>query len=89
MIYEKRGKWCHRDNRGKLHKFNTEEEAKRFVGIALAETVETELNGSEEEENYEEAFWGEEETDTDEQEAVCVSEGDGEEEVQSIPFGLR
>ena len=27
MIFEKRGSWCFRDSRGKLHKFKTEAEA--------------------------------------------------------------
>ena len=31
-IYEKRGKWCYRDQQGKLFKFNTEAEAKSSLG---------------------------------------------------------
>lgn len=27
MIFEKRGSWCFRDNKGKLHKFTSEAEA--------------------------------------------------------------
>jgi len=32
MIFEKRGKWCYRDDNGKLQKFATEEEAKKAAG---------------------------------------------------------
>ena len=32
-IVEKRGKWCFRDADGKLHKFNTKEEALEFLGL--------------------------------------------------------
>jgi hypothetical protein len=31
-IYEKRGRWCLRDSSGNLQKFNTELEAKEFLG---------------------------------------------------------
>ena len=31
MIFEKRGKFCFRDDEGKLHKFNTKAEAEAFV----------------------------------------------------------
>jgi viroplasmin and RNaseH domain-containing protein len=32
MIYEKRGRWCTRVN-GRLRKFNSREEAEKFLGI--------------------------------------------------------
>jgi len=32
-IYQKRGSWCYRDAEGKLHKFNTEEEALESLGL--------------------------------------------------------
>ena len=32
-IYEKRGKWRYTDAEGKLHKFNTEEEALESLGF--------------------------------------------------------
>jgi hypothetical protein len=32
MIFEKRGKFCFRDNKGKLHKFNTLVEAEKAAG---------------------------------------------------------
>jgi hypothetical protein len=32
MIFEKRGRWCYRDESGKLRKFSTEEEAKISAG---------------------------------------------------------
>lgn len=31
-IYEKRGRWCYRDEKGTLHKFDTEAEAKAALG---------------------------------------------------------
>ena len=34
-IYEKRGKWCFRDDAGKLHKFTTKEEA-MYLGLGEA-----------------------------------------------------
>ena len=33
MIFEKRGKYCFRDENGKLHKFATEQEAAKAVGL--------------------------------------------------------
>jgi hypothetical protein len=32
-IFEKRGKWCFRDHEGKLHKFDTAEEAVQAGGL--------------------------------------------------------
>ena len=34
-IFEKRGRWCFRDEKGKLHKFSTEAEAKAASGVSL------------------------------------------------------
>ena len=31
-LFEKRGKWCYRDEAGKLYKFDTESEAKESLG---------------------------------------------------------
>jgi hypothetical protein len=50
-IYEKRGSWCFRDAAGKLHKFNTEEEA--LVAAGLETPIEETLYGEEEEEGEE------------------------------------
>ena len=33
-IFEKRGRWCVRDEQGRLHKFKSEQEALEFAGIA-------------------------------------------------------
>ena len=48
MIFEKRGKWCYRNDDGRLFKFSTEEEAKLAAG--WVPPVEEILDGSEEEE---------------------------------------
>jgi hypothetical protein len=48
MIFEKRGKWCYRNDDGKLFKFSTEEEAKLAAG--WVPPVEEILEDSEEEE---------------------------------------
>lgn len=47
-IFEKRGKWCYRDDNDKLQKFATEEEAK--VAAGWIPPVEEILDGGEEEE---------------------------------------
>ena len=57
-IYKHRGSWRYRDANGKLCKFATEAEAKSSLGTEELEEVE---DASEEEESYEEAFYGEEE----------------------------
>lgn len=31
MIFQKRGRWCYRDPKGKLHKFSSEKEAREFA----------------------------------------------------------
>lgn len=74
-IYEKRGRWCVRYDNGKLKKFNTEEEAKLAAGWVppLEEIDDAEEEGEEKD--------CEEETSTDQQEALCVGESDDEEEV--------
>ncbi len=58
-IFEKRGRWCFNDEAGKLHKFDTEEEAKSALGWVTP--VEETLDGGEAEEES-----SEEETSTDE-----------------------
>ena len=53
MIFEKRGQWCWRDGDGRLHKFDTEEEAVKAAG--WVPPVEETLDGDEEEaEDFEE-----------------------------------
>jgi hypothetical protein len=52
MIFEKRGKWCLRDKDGRLHKFDTEAEAKEFAG--WVPPVEETLDAKEEAEDCEE-----------------------------------
>jgi hypothetical protein len=54
MIFEKRGRWCYRDESGKLRKFSTEEEAKISAGWVPPvpeELEELEDNDYEEEED--------------------------------------
>jgi hypothetical protein len=65
MIFEKRGKFCFRDEKGKLHKFKTKAEAEKAAGgvvetedqfdaiVPVAPLQEIE-HGSEEEESNEE-----------------------------------
>ena len=77
-ISKRRGRWVVETSEG-IKKFSTQAEAESFAG--LGDPVEEPSNGDEKEESYEEAFYGEEETDTDEQEIVCDGESDGEEEV--------
>ena len=48
MVFEKRGKWCYRNDDGRLFKFSTEEEAKLAAG--WVPPVEEILDASEEEE---------------------------------------
>jgi len=50
MIFEKRGRWCYRDDSGKLRKFNTEEEAK--ISAGWIPPVPEELEELEELEDY-------------------------------------
>lgn len=64
MIFQKRGRWCFRDENGRLHKFSTEADAKAAYGIVDAPKEEVVF---------------EEETSTDEQEVVFESEGGSEE----------
>ena len=59
MIFEKRGRWCYRDDNGILHKFATEEAAKLAAG--WVPPVEELLSSSKEE------------TGTDEQAPVHIS----------------
>jgi hypothetical protein len=59
MIYEKRGKWCYRNEAGRLTKFATEEEAKKAAG--WIPPVEETLDACSEEEED-----GKEEASTDE-----------------------
>jgi hypothetical protein len=66
MIFEKRGKFCFRDEKGKLHKFKTKAEAEKAAGgvvetedqfdaiVPVAPLQEIE-HGSEEEESNEKA----------------------------------
>lgn len=70
MIYKKRSQWCFRDESGKLHKFNSEWEAKIAYGKVDAQE---EIQADIKEEVYEE--------NSDEQEALLEGEGGSEEEV--------
>ena len=38
-IFEKRGQWCFRDEKGTLHKFSTKAEAEVAAGISVAEAL--------------------------------------------------
>ena len=52
-IFEKRGRWCYRNEDGKLFKFDTEAEAKASLGVP--EVEETWYGDEEEEEDTYEA----------------------------------
>lgn len=47
-IFEKRGRWCLRDEAGKLHKFNTEAEANSFAKEGVIDGSEEKEEDSEE-----------------------------------------
>ena len=51
MIYQKRGKYCFRDENWQLHKFNTEQEAALAAGLG----AEWEMDHGSEEAQYEAA----------------------------------
>ena len=55
MIYMKRGKWCFRDENGKLNKFNTQEEAAKAKGLDLEKDYAEKEEDDFEEENSNEA----------------------------------
>jgi len=70
-LFKKRGKWCYRDTNGRLHKFNTEAEAKSSLGLEIVEDAEEKS----------ETKISEEKTNTYEQEIVFDSKDTDEEEV--------
>ena len=57
-IYQKRGRWVVKTSEGK-RKFSTQAEAEAFAGLEVP--VEEPTYGYEKEEDYEKAFYGEEE----------------------------
>ena len=69
MIYEKRGRWCFRDDKGTQHKFNTLAEAKAAYGFPEIVDAPEEEEGSEEE------------TSSNEQETLFSYQSSSEEEV--------
>lgn len=42
MIFQKRGKWCFRDSNGRLHKFESESDAKELYN-SLSPSIEIEM----------------------------------------------
>lgn len=74
LIYEKRGRWCLRDDSGMLHKFKTENEAKNFAG--WVPPVEETLDGGEKEEKN-----SKEEASPNKQKTVLSSKGSSKKEV--------
>lgn len=42
MIFQKRGRWCFRDSNGKLHKFDSESDAKELYN-SLSPSIEIEM----------------------------------------------
>ncbi len=43
QIFEKRGRWCYRDDAGRLHKFDTEAEAKSSLGLEIVDDAEKKI----------------------------------------------
>tara|TARA_A200000159_G_scaffold12694_1_gene10663 strand:+ start:2033 stop:2254 length:222 start_codon:yes stop_codon:yes gene_type:complete len=70
-LFKKRNRWCYRDTNGRIHKFNTEAEARSSLGLEIVEDAE--------EKN--ETKISEEKANTYEQEIVFDSKGNDEEEV--------
>lgn len=54
----KRGRWMFRDENGKLHKFNTQEEAAKAKGLVLEKDYAEEEDCFEEENSDEESNYG-------------------------------
>ena len=70
-IFKKRNRWCYTDTNGRIHRFNTEAEARSSLGLEIVEDAEEEIETED----------SQEETYTDEQEIVFDGESDGEEKV--------
>ena len=79
QIFQKRGSWCYRDEAGRIHKFDTESEAKSSLGLETVKDAKKEV----------EKKSSEKEANTDEQKTVRSSKSSDKKKVQSIPFGLR
>lgn len=43
QIFEKRGRWCYRDETGIIHKFDTEAEAKSSLGLEIVDDAEKKI----------------------------------------------
>ena len=71
QIFEKRGRWCYRDEAGRIHKFDTEAEAKSSLGLEI-------VNDAKKEDKTEVS---KEETSTDKQKTVLSSKGYGKKKV--------
>jgi len=54
-IFKKRGKWCYRDNTGRLHKFSTELAAKSSLGLETTVNGSSEKKDHDKEESYKES----------------------------------
>ena len=70
-IYEKRGRWCYRDEQGKLFKFNTETEAKSSLGLETIDNAKEKI----------ETEYSEEKTDTNKQKTVRNSKSSNKKKV--------
>jgi len=42
-IFEKRGRWCYRDEMGRIYKFDTEAEAKSSLGLEIVDNAEKKI----------------------------------------------
>jgi len=71
QIFEKRGRWCYRDEAGRIHKFDTETEAKSSLGLEIVNDAEKKV----------ETKGGKEKTNTNKQKTVCDSKSSYEEKV--------
>ncbi len=71
QIFEKRGRWCYRDEAGRIHKFDTEAGAKSSLGLEI-------VNDAKKEDKTEVS---KEKNNTDKQKTVLSSKGYGKKEV--------
>ncbi len=70
-IFQKRGSWCYRDGTGRIHKFNTEAEAKSSLGPETVKDAEKQV----------ETKSSKKEASTDEQKTVRSSKSSNKKKV--------
>jgi hypothetical protein len=89
LIFEKRGRWCLRTDAGVLRKFNTENEAKEFLGFKdpVKDCIDEDCDGNpcecdtETENGKKEEKSGKEKASPNKQKTVLSSKGSSKKEV--------